>query len=232
MTKNINTPLSEAEMHSLWAKAYEQNNYAKPFLATKVLLNTHALLERDYGADARFENVIEVGAGSGIHFGFVRHAFEKYVMCDASQEILDTIEVPAGLEDRVETRVVDATALPYDDDSLDRLIATHVLEHIPAPHNVLQEWARVVKPGGVLSIILPCDPGLLWRFGRTLGPRKAGISAGLPYDYYMATEHINSIQNLTTIIESLFPVKRTRWWPMPFVRFCDANLIYATNISL
>lgn len=230
--KNIDIPLSEEEMHILWAEAYDENNYVKPSLSTRVLLNTHALLERDFSPDKSFANVLEVGAGSGVHFGFVRHKFDRYVMCDASQKILDSIEVPKEFEQKVETSVVDATALPYEDDSFDRLIATHVLEHIPSPHKVLLEWARVVKPGGVLSLIIPCDPGLLWRLGRKLGPRRAGERAGLPYDYYMATEHINSVQNLTTIIESLFPVRKTRWWPIPFFRFCDANLIYSTNISL
>jgi phosphatidylethanolamine/phosphatidyl-N-methylethanolamine N-methyltransferase len=61
--------------------------------------------------------------------------------------------------------------------SFDRLIATHVLEHLPKPERVLREWARVVRPGGTLSLILPCDPGLARRLGRHFGPHPQAEAA-------------------------------------------------------
>ena len=153
-------------------------------------------------------------------------------MSDAGDEILSSAKIPDSLSQKVEICQADATALQYPDDSFDRLIATHVLEHLAQPELVLQEWVRVIRPGGVLSIILPCDPGIAWRIGRAFGPRKAGKRAGLPYDYYMAVEHINSIHNLEKIIDALFPEKRIRWWPFRFIPIHDVNLIYAVNISI
>ena len=37
------------------------------------------------------------------------------------------------------------------------MIAAYVLEHLPMPHDVLRDWFRVVKPGGVQSMGLPCN---------------------------------------------------------------------------
>lgn len=122
----------------------------------------------------------------------------------------------------------DAYPLNYDDSSFDRVIATHVLEHVPFPHLALQEWVRILKPRGVLSLILPCDPGMAWRFGRYFGPRGRAEMAGLPYDYYMAREHINSIFNLRQILQYHFPRRHVTWWPLR-LPFPDINLIYAGN---
>jgi phosphatidylethanolamine/phosphatidyl-N-methylethanolamine N-methyltransferase len=219
-------------MRVLWTAAYESNNYANTSLSTRVLSKTHSLIEREFSANSHFREVIEIGAGTGAHLHFIRHGFDRYVMSDISLGILKSVRIPQDLTDKVEISQVDAKALPYPDDHFDRLIATHVLEHIAQPQTVLQEWARVVRPGGVMSIILPCDPGFLWRLGRAFGPRKAGEKAGLPYDYYMAIDHINPIQNLEIIIDTLFPEKHVRWWPFGFVPLPDVNLIYAVNISL
>src|SRR3546814_5800995 len=93
----------------------------------------------------------------------------------------------------------DATRLSLADGSVDRLIACHVLEHLHHPHDVLREWYRVLRKGGVLSILLPCDPGVLWRVGRMFGPRANAERAGIEYDYLMAREHVNPINNLVVV---------------------------------
>lgn len=57
----------------------------------------------------------------------------------------------AGVKN-VSFEVGDATALPIDDDSLDGAITRFSLHHIPAPIRVLEEMARVVKPGGYVIV--------------------------------------------------------------------------------
>src|ERR1043165_3773913 len=47
--------------------------------------------------------------------------------------------------------------LGYDDNSVDVIRASHVLEHFPhrQVNDVLKEWVRALKPGGVLRIAVP-----------------------------------------------------------------------------
>jgi SAM-dependent methyltransferase len=51
--------------------------------------------------------------------------------------------------------VADAQALPFADGSLDFVIASHVLEHMPLTLPALREWYRVLAPQGVLVLKIP-----------------------------------------------------------------------------
>ena len=94
---------------------------------------------------------------------------------------------------------------------------------------------RVLKKGGVLSISLPTDPGLAWRLGRLyVGLFKVKKSYNLSFnefEYLNATEHVNSIFNLISIIryhyrgsieENFYPLK---------IKSPDLNLIYNVHIN-
>jgi len=48
-----------------------------------------------------------------------------------------------------------ACALPFRDHALDYVLASHVLEHVANPLAALLEWARVVRPGGLLYVVVP-----------------------------------------------------------------------------
>jgi SAM-dependent methyltransferase len=47
---------------------------------------------------------------------------------------------------------IDAGRLPHADASLDAVTAPQILEHLPDPQAMLNEIARVLKPGGVLVV--------------------------------------------------------------------------------
>jgi phosphatidylethanolamine/phosphatidyl-N-methylethanolamine N-methyltransferase len=221
---------SRAQYLEFFAASYDEVNYGRS-PAGLILGRSHTMLEHGLGPETSFGTVIEVGAGHGNHLPHVRHKFDRYIMTDwQAEEMRSRWPADKLAEYGAEIDVQDASRLTYADDSADRLIASHVLEHIPEPHKVLREWSRVVKDGGTISIALPCDPGLAWRCGRNFGPRRANHAAGNhDYDYWMAREHINSIQNLTVLIEFYFPERRDRWFPLG-IKSCDLNLIYVAQL--
>ncbi len=55
----------------------------------------------------------------------------------------------------------DATALPFHDHSLDYVVTSHVLEHVANPIAALTEWCRVLRPGGIIYLLVP-DRRLTW----------------------------------------------------------------------
>lgn len=49
----------------------------------------------------------------------------------------------------------DQDPLPFPDESLDFIYASHFLEHCASPIKVLRECERVLLPGGVLTLVVP-----------------------------------------------------------------------------
>lgn len=220
---------SHQEYVRRWSELYEDLNY-NAGLAGFFLKRSHAWCERRFSESDYFPRVVEVGAGSGIHLDYVRHRFDEYVMTDLNPPMLDRIE-STGRGGRVVASREDASALSFPDASFDRLIAAHVLEHLVNPHEVLREWARVLKPGGVMTLILPCDPGLGWRLGRAVGSRGKFIRAGIEYDYWMAREHVNPINNLVPFIRYYFEDISEQWFPLR-VPSMDLNLFYIAHVRV
>lgn len=61
-----------------------------------------------------------------------------------------------------------AHALPFEDDSYDYIISSHVVEHVPDLIQAFIEWNRVVKNGGIVFIVFPNRNALASDRGRSL----------------------------------------------------------------
>lgn len=209
-----------------FADVYDESNYSSP-MQSAVMRASHRLTEKHFHQRDHFAKVLEIGAGTGEHLSFVKHSFEQYVLTDLDPKILEVAK--SKLNDKYGNKLKFETqggeGLSYADNSFDRLIASHVLEHIYQPHIAIKEWRRVVKNGGVLSILIPTDPGVSWRLGRHLGPRRNAIAQGIPYDYLMAREHVNSCNNLIALLRYYFSEYTEAWWPFP-IPSIDLNLFF------
>jgi ubiquinone/menaquinone biosynthesis C-methylase UbiE len=60
----------------------------------------------------------------------------------------------AGVETRLHLR--DAKYLPFEENTFDAVIGSHMLEHLNDPFAVLSEMVRVLKPGGPLVVVPTC----------------------------------------------------------------------------
>ncbi len=231
--KKLRPEPSFEDYHKQWSQLYEGLNYEQG-LAAYFMNKSHEWCEKPFGADMHFERVVEVGAGTGVHLKTIKHSVKEYYLTDYSDESLAKAKENINVDDydfTIKFQQEDASKLSLPDDFCDRLIGTHVLEHLLNPHLVLQEWARVVKPGGVISIILPTDPGFAWRLGRRVGGRSAFIKAGIDYDYWMAREHVNPLNNLVSFINYYFEDVKSSWHPLR-IPSMDANLFYICHIKV
>jgi phosphatidylethanolamine/phosphatidyl-N-methylethanolamine N-methyltransferase len=212
-----------------WAELYRDKTYDQG-LSGYFLRKSHVWSEELFGPDIHFSKVVEVGAGLGEHFKHVRHSFDEYRITDSNLQI-DEAKLLANFKDRGEILFSneDATKLSFENEYCDRVIAAHVLEHLYRPHEVIREWMRILKPGGVMTLVLPCDPGLLWRLGRYALARKKIMNAGVEYDYWMAREHVNPINNLVSFIRYFFPSVKEKWLPCK-VPLIDINLFYIVHV--
>jgi SAM-dependent methyltransferase len=106
--------------------------------------------------------VLDVGAGSGRHTDEAYRRGADVVALDLSHDALrETNERLLGDHDArvgggasVSVRA-DVLALPFPDASFDRVIASEVLEHVPADRAAMTELVRVLKPGGLAAVTVP-----------------------------------------------------------------------------
>lgn len=65
--------------------------------------------------------------------------------------------------------VLDACRLPFGSNAFDAVVFLDVLEHVPQPAAMIDECARVLRPGGVLHAFVPLEaqPGTLYWVLRT-----------------------------------------------------------------
>lgn len=109
----------------------------------------------------------------------------------------------------------------------DRIICSHVLEHVNDPEKFILKLKSFLKNGGHIYFTLPCDPGLFWNLGRLvhylLFWKKKGISKR-EYYYHMALEHKNSIQNLLSILRYHFNEIKVVYLPSR-LKFININLM-------
>ncbi|MFM8268239.1 MAG: class I SAM-dependent methyltransferase [Ilumatobacteraceae bacterium] len=108
--------------------------------------------------------VLDAGAGFGRHaFELARRGANVVALDYAADEVTTTratfgAMVEAG--EIEEARYVsalrgDATRLPFDDDSFDRVITSEVLEHIQDDVAAIAELIRVLRPGGTFAATVP-----------------------------------------------------------------------------
>jgi hypothetical protein len=113
---------------------------------------------------------------------------------------------------------------------------SHILEHVSDPEFFLFKILSKLKKGGYLSISLPTDPGFLWRLGRFYQKifnvkNKLNLN-NEDYDYMIATEHVNSIFNLISILKYHYKknIICEEFLPFKFLKSPDCNLFYNLTI--
>lgn len=102
--------------------------------------------------------VLEVGCGGGgmiRGIGAYRPDLELYA-CDFSESaIRSAITLNRGHQ--VRYGIADGYKLPYQSNFFDSYVMFDVLEHVEDPSRVAREIFRVLKPGGLFSIFIPCE---------------------------------------------------------------------------
>nr|WP_179407414.1 methyltransferase domain-containing protein [Novosphingobium marinum] len=143
-------------------------------------------------AEAVGGRILEVGVGTGISLPQYRRE-NRIVGIDISDAMLDKARERVrrfDLRNVEDIRVMDAERLDFDDNSFDVLVAQYVVTAVPDPERALDEFVRVVRPGGeiVIATRIGAGAGMRGTVEKALMPitSKLGWRTEFPWSRYEA----------------------------------------------
>jgi len=99
--------------------------------------------------------VLDVGAGTSPYKHLLSHL--KYISHDFGEYLGEKL---GGTTDYAKIDIKsDITDIPLSDQSVDYLLCTEVLEHVPYPIQAIKEFSRLLKPNGIACITVPFTSG-------------------------------------------------------------------------
>ena len=171
-------------------------------------------------------HILEVGVGTGLSltdYGKSNHI----VGIDISEPMLDKARkrVEELRLDNVEAlAVMDAEHLTFPDASFDVVVAQYVVTAIPNPEKALDEFVRVVRPGGeiILTSRLGAEKGLRGTLEKWLMPvtSRLGWRTEFPWDRYGRWA---GRSGAVRIVERRALPPLGHFWLIRFARLSDAT---------
>jgi ubiquinone/menaquinone biosynthesis C-methylase UbiE len=201
-------------------------------LLGKLQIRVHNIIDKPLLRNY-YEKILEVGAGDLEHFKRFQLSFSDYWATDIRMTKKPKEKVEK-LNSLLTLAYADAQNLSFNDNSFDLLLATCLLIHLPNPEKALNEWRRVTKDGGEIAIYVPCDPGLLIRFSRTLFVLpKHSRNKSRNYRTLCAKEHVSSLHVLNILIKDTFKFDKVKIkrWPFRFFGW-NLNLAYIYHVEV
>lgn len=210
-----------------WPKIVPALSQSQQALADDFMKHWHEVLPQRYGAIEKFNHTyplrnlpdqdrwrtLELGAGIGAHLAFEPLDRQEY----------HTIELRESMAVEIRKRFPSVTTvtgdcqerIPYDDGYFDRVVVIHVLEHLPNLPAAIAEVHRVLKPNGIFSVVLPCDPGLAYEIARKISAERIFKARyKLPYRWFVRREHINGPAEIMHVIRQYFAIYDTAYFPL------------------
>jgi len=134
--------------------------------------------------------ILEVGVGTGISLpDYARQ--NRIVGVDISAAMLDKARervAALGLDHVEALEVMDAERLTFADGSFDVVVAQYVVTAVPNPEAALDEFVRVLRPGGEIVILsrVGAEAGLRRAVEHWFAPaaRRLGWRTEFPWERY------------------------------------------------
>lgn len=187
----------------------------------------HEQLPNKYGVAEKFNNgfvaklpvpagcrTLEIGPGIGGHLEYEDLTKQDYHVLEMRDEFCKKLST------RLSPRQVHNGSIevrqPFEDGSFDRVIAIHVLEHLPNLPSALDQIVRILRPGGVFDVVLPCEGGLAYSFARRISSKRMFEKHfKMSYDPIIKAEHVNQLWEVNDELFRRFRAETKEHFPLP-----------------
>lgn len=180
-----------------------------------------------------FRTTLEIGAGLGEHLDYETLTPEQArgYYCNEYRE-----NMAADIRRRhpqVRTVVGDCQQrMDFADGNFDRILAIHVLEHLPNLPACLAELHRLInKDTGRLLIVIPTEGSPAYGLARKLSAERVwNRHFDVSYKEFYKREHINLPHEILAELNPYFTVEARSFFPLPFLPFLFNNLVIGLSL--
>jgi ubiquinone/menaquinone biosynthesis C-methylase UbiE len=148
-----------------------------------------------------FKTVLEVGAGDGSILKYLSDwdFAPQYHAVEISDSGVAHIQ-SRQIKNLASAQEFDGYSLPFEDDSIDLIILSHVLEHVEHERMLLRELKRVGK-NFVIEVPIDYKPNVDKRIKHFLAYGHINVYTPTSLRYLLQTEGFNVQKDLTSMIE-------------------------------
>lgn len=165
----------------------------------------HRSMESPY-TNQNFPITLELGAGHGQHFPFVLHEFDTYFETDLRENFSLNPQAPMNLSPnkRINLKVNAENLQMFKNESVDRIVATCLLAHLPNLLEALIEWRQKITKNGVITFYVPMEGGVLTQIARRMFIWKRSKNLTNDPELICYMDHINYYLKMKKIIFYVF----------------------------
>lgn len=231
-----------------WPKIFPALTPEQQVISDDFMAHWHTVLPRRYGMIDEFNHkypakhvfsdfarTLEIGAGLGEHLRYEKLTLgqrKNYFCLDLRVNMVEIIhqnfpDVQAIVHDcqqRLNT---------FEDGYFDRVLAIHVLEHLPNLPAAIQEVYRLIdKRKGIFSVVIPCEGGLAYGIARRISAQRIFEKRyKQPYKWFIEREHINLANEILEELYPYFEVVQKTHFPLPFLPIQTLNLVIGITLK-
>ena len=216
---------------SKWPKQFPPLTHEQERISNDFMQYWHEVLPKRYGivddfnhryavkhAPRNFSRTLEIGAGIGEHLKYESLTPEQvsgYVAVDIRGNMIAQIKRNFS---NINAIVGDCQQrLDFPDGYFDRVLAIHVLEHLPNLPAAVRELYRLCdKNRGVLSIVIPCEGSMAYTLARRISAQRIFEKRyKQPYRWLIEREHINLPNEIFEELVPYFSIEHSSYFPIP-----------------
>ncbi len=230
---------------SKWPKTFPPLTPEQEAIRDDFMHAWHEELPKKYGIIERFNHgyvvdhapkqflrTLEIGAGLGEHLAYEKLTPEQlanYVAVELRPAMAAEIQkahpgcqaIVGNCQERLE----------FPDGHFDRVLAVHVLEHLPDLPKAIREAHRLCHPErGVFQVVIPCEGGLAYSLARRISAQRFFEKRyKTSYKFVIEREHINVPREIFEELDRHFVVEHRAFFPLR-VPSVTMNLVIGLNL--
>lgn len=164
----------------------------------------------------------DIGCGFGVFMRIMGKEYPNAKLYGIDKREKEQLQHGAKLVNNKNAELIqgDALNLPYENNSFDIVLTTDVLEHVNDPIKGLNEIKRIIKPHGLVVILVPTELFLFKALRRLFGKRKFHA------DYHWVGT-LKSVNEFEKELKRKFRIIERKYVPIPFLKsILNYDLMY------